>query len=312
MTTALEVEAQLTGPGGPFEVTREVIEGVEMKVYKDRFPSFGSSPIAAAHGDSGVHRLRRSTDTVPRVPAARQLGERTPRRPPAWATATGWPCCRPEQPRVVHDVLGHGRPRRGAGGPQRLVEDRRDRLRARGFRCRVLVADRKRFERVADLVDDIATLERVYLVDADPSEFGGGSKLHRFDELMGSPSAEFPETPIDEGDAAVIFYTSGTTGKPKGAVSTHRSMIANLQNTVFSISAGSIAMASEDSEGSGGQPVVAVHVAPLPRGRLPLHAGGRDDGRAEADHDRGSVRARSQRSPSSSGSTCRCGPRSPR
>ena len=52
MTTALEIEAQLTGPGGPFEVVREVVDGVDMLVYKDRFPSLRVvAQFAAAHGD---------------------------------------------------------------------------------------------------------------------------------------------------------------------------------------------------------------------------------------------------------------------
>ena len=45
---------------------------------------------------------------------------------------------------------------------------------------------------------------------------------------------------IAEGDPAVIFYTSGTTGKPKGAISSHRSMIAILQNTMYNAVAGAL------------------------------------------------------------------------
>src|SRR5690606_31410480 len=120
--------------------------------------------------------------------------------------------------------------------------------------AKVLVADAKRFERIADLVDGTESLERVYLIDADPGDFGGGPKLHRLDELLADPTAEFPTDPIEEGDAAVIFYTSGTTGRPKGAISTHRSMIANLQNTVFTLVAGQMAMAAaQESSGNGSE-----------------------------------------------------------
>ena len=38
---------------------------------------------------------------------------------------------------------------------------------------------------------------------------------------------------IDEDDAAVIFYTSGTTGRPKEAISSYRGMISHLQKQLF-------------------------------------------------------------------------------
>jgi long-chain acyl-CoA synthetase len=88
--------------------------------------------------------------------------------------------------------------------------------------------------------------------------------LHRFDELTAEPTAEFPGTAIAEDDAAVIFYTSGTTGRPKGAISTHRSMVANLQNTIYITVAG--AMANPESGailGGGGGPTVSLLTSPL-------------------------------------------------
>ena len=35
------------------------------------------------------------------------------------------------------------------------------------------MADRGRFVRIADQLDDLPDLEAVYLIDADPAEFGG-------------------------------------------------------------------------------------------------------------------------------------------
>ncbi len=118
---------------------------------------------------------------------------------------------------------------------------------------KILVADAKRFERIAEHLDDCPSVEAVFLIDADPGTFpaaAASGRLHRFDELTGQPTREFPTVPIDERDYAVIFYTSGTTGRPKGAISSHRNMIANLQNTIYATVLGRML----EVEGSGGQP----------------------------------------------------------
>ncbi len=44
---------------------------------------------------------------------------------------------------------------------------------------------------------------------------------------------DMPDVTIDPDDTACIFYTSGTTGFPKGAELTHRGCIANLMNMLF-------------------------------------------------------------------------------
>jgi len=107
--------------------------------------------------------------------------------------------------------------------------------------ARVLIADRGRYERIADQVDSLG-LEAVYIVEDNFSEL-----------LDGGDSDALPDGPIDEDDPAVIFYTSGTTGKPKGAISTHRSMIANLQNTMYNAIAGAMRNPSANPLGGAGQ-----------------------------------------------------------
>ena len=105
----------------------------------------------------------------------------------------------------------------------------------------MLIADRPRFERIASELKGITSLEAVFLIDVDdPAELGDDPRLHRFEDLLGKPGSGMPTVPIVEDDNAVIFYTSGTTGRPKGAISTHRSMISNLQGTLYSSIAGSM------------------------------------------------------------------------
>ncbi|MCA8901629.1 MAG: acyl--CoA ligase [Hyphomonas sp.] len=56
-----------------------------------------------------------------------------------------------------------------------------------------------------------------------------------------------PEVSVDPEDDACIFYTSGTTGFPKGAQLTHRGCVANLFNMMYS--AASSALATQRATG---------------------------------------------------------------
>jgi acyl-CoA synthetase (AMP-forming)/AMP-acid ligase II len=51
-----------------------------------------------------------------------------------------------------------------------------------------------------------------------------------------APDADLPATPIDEDDPALILYTSGTTGRPKGAINTHRNVIALVTVSAHNLS----------------------------------------------------------------------------
>jgi long-chain acyl-CoA synthetase len=245
MPTAAEIKEQLTGPGGPFEVVTETVRGLELQVYKERMRALrqiaeiaqgrGNEQTFIVYGDRRLGftdfvALSNSVANGLRADAGVGHGDRvavlSANNPEwcltFWATVNlgailvglnGWW----KADEVVYGLVDSG--------------------------AKVLVADRRRFERIADRLHECPDLERVYLVDAGPADFPDIPRrdlLHRFDELTGAPTPTLPDEPIDEEDPAVIFYTSGTTGKPKGAISTHRNMIANLQNTLYNGVAGSM------------------------------------------------------------------------
>jgi long-chain acyl-CoA synthetase len=77
----------------------------------------------------------------------------------------------------------------------------------------LVVGDDRRLAHIGDEPTRLTITELQDIVDESPSRHGPP-----------------PTPPGQEDDPAVIIFTSGTTGLPKGAVLAHRSVIANLHN----------------------------------------------------------------------------------
>ena len=76
-----------------------------------------------------------------------------------------------------------------------------------------------------------------------------------------STQAMLPEVSIEPDDDVCIFYTSGTTGTPKGAQLTHRGCVANLMNIGFARALQSVALGKAGLKPKGAMATDDVNVA---------------------------------------------------
>lgn len=92
--------------------------------------------------------------------------------------------------------------------------------------AKIVITGEKFDREVRDLVDVVPSVERIIWIDRSPV----ADEQHLlFEELL---SLNFQEPDISYAfeldELAVIFYTSGTTGHPKGAMISNRSLFSNL------------------------------------------------------------------------------------
>lgn len=121
--------------------------------------------------------------------------------------------------------------------------------------AKVLFADQERAARLAEHWGELPDLRQV-IVARSQNDLDNG-RLHFRDLLRDAPDkAKLPEIDLSPEDDATIFYTSGTTGQPKGAVGTHRNICTNQLSLAFVNARNAIrakGAANPPGPGGGGQ-----------------------------------------------------------
>jgi long-chain acyl-CoA synthetase len=261
-TTYEEAVAQLTGPGGMFEIVSEPVRGLPMKNFKNRERSLREKVAnAGLRGDAvfmvqGDRRISYAEHARLVFGAGRALKEGFGFRAgdrlailaynsPDWlialfATASiggiavglnGW---------WTREEIEYGLTDSGS---------------------RFLVVDERLYPRVEKLAGSLPGLERVFYIGEQAPR---GTVPIR--ELL-TPDDAMPTDPISEDDPFVILYTSGTTGRPKGCITTHRGTVTQVLGVVFSSVVGAMLGTATPIPSSGAQ-AASLLTSPL------FHVGG--------------------------------------
>jgi len=226
-----EVHALLTAPGERYEIAETTLEGAPIRFWKNAPPDLACVlRSSAVHGDKTFlvyenerirfdehfaraawlsHRLRNDFGVRPgdRVAIAMR---NLPEWPIAfWAIAAAGAVVVPLNAWWTGAELEYGLVDSGA---------------------KLLFADAERWERLEPRLP-AGDVEAVVVARAR----GLPGHVRRFEDLVDGvpPGIDLPDVALRPDDHATLFYTSGTTGSPRGVVGTHRNICTNLFSVGF-------------------------------------------------------------------------------
>jgi long-chain acyl-CoA synthetase len=228
-----QANALITAPGSPAEVEELEIRGVRTRVWKNLPPSLRAVVEASrAHGERiflvyedervSFEAFHRAVAGLAAELAAQGVakGDRVAvimRNVPEWvaafyAAASLGAVVTPLNAWWTGPELEYGLTDSGA---------------------KVAIMDAERYERMTEHLPNCPDLVRVY-VSREPDEIAH-PLVAKLEDVIGAPDAwkDLPDRPLPSveiapDDDATIFYTSGTTGKPKGALATQRAVNSNI------------------------------------------------------------------------------------
>lgn len=259
-----QIEAMLCAPGQPFEMETIPIEGVATRCWKNAPPSLAAlAQIARMHAEKtfliyedervSYDAWFRATATLAQHLQAAGIGKGdrvalAMRNLPEWPVAFF----------AIVSIGAIAVPLNAWWTGQELAYGLKD------SGAKLLIADAERLDRIAPHLAELDALAAM-LISRSQGELPHQARA--LEDVIGAPPAyaelppaELPAVEIAPDDPATIFYTSGTTGNPKGALGSHRNMTTNILTTAY------VGVRSALRRGEGPpapEPAVLLTVIPL-------------------------------------------------
>jgi long-chain acyl-CoA synthetase len=256
--------AELEAPGSPFAMTTIEVRGVPMRVFDSAPPTMRALwEVTAAYGDKCyiVYEDERYTyaevhaqvRTLAAYLAAKGVGRGdrvalAMRNYPEWVVgywasiSLGAACVGMNAWWTPHEM-------------EYALDDSQP---------KVLIVDDERLERLGHVLNSVRVrlAHPLHVVSVRTERELPEDSARWADVMAAADPGTLPSAEIDPDDDATIFYTSGTTGFPKGAQLTHRGSVHNLLNLVYMTTA--IASAEAKAVAAGDFP------APTEPPKVPL------------------------------------------
>lgn len=137
--------------------------------------------------------------------------------------------CMPNCPEVIFSYQGV----LGAGGiivpVMYLLHENEINFILKNSEAKVVITSSHLLQKISNATNDLSDKPKIICIDQpNKSDLQSGIEVIEWEKAMSNmPLYENPSLNLKDSDVAVILYTSGTTGVPKGVMLTHKNLYAN-------------------------------------------------------------------------------------